>query len=168
MTEIKVCSKYPDYGCDEYGNVYSRKSGSWVQMNPTFNDNYYRVSVYHNDVRTNIKVHTLVYLCFYENIPENMILDHIDRNTKNNHISNLRLVNNTKSAKNKNKYKNSKSIYKGVSRNSKNTKWIAQIRINKILKHIGCYDLEIEAAIAYDKTASILGYTTNKSLGLLH
>ncbi len=51
------------------------------------------------------------------------------------------------------KGRESSSIYKGVYKHTKNKNWIARINVNKKLKHIGVFETEIEAALAYNRAA---------------
>lgn len=80
-------------------------------------------------------------------------VDHINRNTLDNRKENLRLVTQQQNMFNKGNKIGSKSIYKGVSLHTKNRNWIAHIRYNKKTIHIGSYNSEIDAAIAYNKKA---------------
>lgn len=61
------------------------------------------------------------------------------------------------------------SSYKGVSRSS-DGKWVAYITVNYKKKHIGCFDNERAAGLAYDRAALRFHgkfASTNKRLGLL-
>ena len=78
-------------------------------------------------------------------------IDHIDINPSNNRIENLRIVNNSQNLKNRNKFKNCSSKFKGVSWNKQNNKWKAHISINGKSKHLGYFEKEEEAAEAYKK-----------------
>lgn len=40
----------------------------------------------------NYSVHRVVYILFYKELPDNMDIDHVDRNKSNNSINNLRMV----------------------------------------------------------------------------
>lgn len=79
------------------------------------------------------------------------IVDHIDHNTLNDKIENLREASSSENNKNRMSRKNSTSQYLGVHWEGK--KWRVQIMVNKKLKHIGCFLTEIEAALAYNKAA---------------
>ena len=78
-------------------------------------------------------------------------IDHIDINPTNNKIENLRVVNHSMNMRNKNKFKNSSSKYKGVSWYKITNKWLSQIRINGKIKHLGYFDNEGEAYECYKK-----------------
>jgi len=68
-------------------------------------------------------------------------IDHIDRNSFNNHISNLRLVPHSVNQQNKN--------VKGYSWNKKCGKYYSSIKINNKSIHLGCFNTEEEAKQAY-------------------
>lgn len=84
-------------------------------------------------------------------------VDHKDRNKTNNQRDNLRIA--TSSQNNCNVAKRKGSIYsdyKGVSYKRDLHKWFAQIQKHKQKYHIGYFETEIEAALAYNRWAMIL------------
>lgn len=78
----------------------------------------------------------------------NVIIDHIDRNTLNNTRNNLRIAN--KSINARNKKARGTSQFMGVSLH-RGKKWIAHIKIDGKYKHLGSFDDEKQAALAYNK-----------------
>lgn len=85
---------------------------------------------------------------------EGLIIDHIDGNGLNNQKSNLRHCTITQNAHNRKNRRNSKSKYKGVSKYGK--KWAARIMFNKKPIQIGTFEIEEDAALAYNKYAKKL------------
>jgi hypothetical protein len=79
-------------------------------------------------------------------------VDHLDHNTSNNQKENLRNVTRSQNNTNRNKRIGTSSKYKGVCWNKGNKKWVAIIWN----KHLGCFDTEEEAALAYNKVAAEL------------
>ena len=78
-------------------------------------------------------------------------VDHIDRNTVDNRIENLRLATHAQNCANVGKRKGTySSEYKGVYWNKAKKKWQAQIKVNQKSIHLGYFDLECEAAMEYD------------------
>ena len=75
------------------------------------------------------------------NFSPNNHIDHIDRDTSNNNINNLRVVSNQQNTFN--------TSCKGYSWHKKSNKWRALIRINGESKHLGLFDVEQEARNAY-------------------
>lgn len=71
-----------------------------------FKQRYWYVNLMHNGIKKNYRVHRLVYLTFKGDIPNDKVIDHIDGNTSNNHISNLRCVSMSENALNPNTYYN--------------------------------------------------------------
>lgn len=79
--------------------------------------------------------------------------DHKDGDGLRNIKDNLRVVTNLQNQLNKRPVEGKSSKYKGVSWNIGVEKWIAHIRVDKKLKHLGCFEDENEAALIYDSAA---------------
>lgn len=91
---------------------------------------------------------------------DNIIVDHIDGNTLNNTWANLRTCNKAQNQQNRPGLivKNGKRVtsrFKGVSLGYKG-KFIAQIRANNSVYHLGTFISETEAAMAYNEAALVL------------
>jgi hypothetical protein len=91
---------------------------------------------YVNGKRLNVRLHRLIMNC-----PENMLVDHIDRDTLNNTKKNLRIVTEQENLMNKGIYKNTKSGIKGVCFNKQTGKWRATVSGlgNGKQKHLGSF-----------------------------
>lgn len=89
--------------------------------------------------------------------PQGFCTDHIDGNKLNNTRANLRICTTTQNAHNTNPYRKrrvgAQSAYKGVGWHTKSGKWRAFIVVDKKHIHLGCFDSERDAAIAYNKAA---------------
>ena len=88
-----------------------------------------------------------------QNIPNGYIVDHINGNKLDNRMCNLRFATIKENNANRAAKNNSSSQYKGVSFDRSRGKWISSIQIDGKTKHIGRFDNERDAAIAYDNTA---------------
>ena len=102
------------------------------------------------DTRLNGKrcrVHQLIYIYHYGEIPQGMYIDHIDNNTQNNFPENLRLVTPLENAWNKGKLKNKK--IKGYYYDKGRKRYRAQITINKKKIHLGSFKTSEEAEKAH-------------------
>lgn len=88
---------------------------------------------------------------FLVDAPETMDVDHKDRNPLNNTRSNLRICNRSQNSMNRPPKPNSSSQYKGVCYHKRDKIWLARL----CGKTIGRFITEIEAAMAYDKAATI-------------
>lgn len=102
------------------------------------------------------KAHRLIFLYHHDYVPE--FLDHIDGDKSNNDILNLRGATNQENTWNSKKRKsyNGKSAssdYIGVYWNKQRGKWQAVITNDSKHKHLGFFDSEIDAALAYDRAA---------------
>ena len=94
----------------------------------------------------------LVAIAFLKHIPDGtnkVVINHIDGNKLNNHISNLELVSNRYNTADGYIRKGTSSIYTGVSWDKKNKKWRSQIQINKKKILLGLFNTELEASDAY-------------------
>lgn len=104
-----------------------------------FKQRYWYVNLTHNGIKKDYRVHRLIYITYKGNIPKNMVIDHIDGNTSNNNINNLRCVTQSKNCQNLN------TIYKRF-------KPVLQIDIvtNKIIAEFpSCKDALISLGFNY-------------------
>ena len=100
------------------------------------------------------KASHLIYI--YHHGKDVQFIDHIDGDTTNDRIENLRECNLQQNAYNRRAQINTSSQYKGVSFCKKLNKWECSLATNGKQKKIGMFKTEIDAAIAYDKIAKVI------------
>lgn len=83
-------------------------------------------------------------------------VDHKDRNAMNDKIENLREADRFENSRNTTSRKASTSKYLGVSFNSQHSKWVSNIQFNHEKIYLGWFDIEHDAAIAYNKASKEL------------
>lgn len=95
--------------------------------------------------------HRIVYSIFHNtNLQSNQIIDHIDRNSKNNNPYNLRLVSINQNMRNTKKRLGTSSKFKGVCQQKLTNKFLAYITVDKRTTRLGSFVLESDAAKAYN------------------
>jgi hypothetical protein len=102
--------------------------------------------------------------------PPGVMIDHWDGNSLNNCRRNLRISTCPQNQMNRRKRTVLTSRFKGVSWKKKNKNWVAQIRADNKVIHLGSFKLEEDAARMYDVAAEkMFGVfaATNKRMGLL-
>ena len=91
--------------------------------------------------------HRLAWLYVYGHWPSADI-DHIDRCSTNNAVSNLRCATRKQNMENTGLQSNNTSGFKGVSWGKELCKWVAHIQHNRKQIHLGSFDTPEEASLA--------------------
>lgn len=122
----KAIKGFEDYLITDTGRVYSIKSQKYMKQRQN-NRGYLMVSLCKNAKHTNLLVHRLVAKAFLKNVYNKPQVDHIDRNQDNNHVANLRWVDNTENFLNRDHSKVREAGLKGAKvskrKNSKPLVW---------------------------------------------
>ena len=150
---IKQVPGHPLYEVSDNGMVFSNRSGTRLQMKGVKSVNGYQNFTI--DKRT-YGVHQLVAMAFLNHVPCGLkiVVDHIDENKQNNHVSNLRLFSNRTNVHNKRT--NRSSMFKGVYFHFYNSKYVAQICLNGKSKYLGAFECHIKAHLEYLKAYKIV------------
>lgn len=146
------------YSINEKSEIWSHRYGKCLKPTP-INNGYLMVKLYRDFLTCDWGVHRLMALTFLglKIVPkesgksDGQHVDHIDRNTKNNHISNLRLCTRSQNRAWGKKQK-TRSNLRGVYPKSSG-RFQVMIRVNDKLRSIGYFSDPIEGAKAYDAEA---------------
>lgn len=146
LTEIfKIIKDYPNYEISNYGNVKNISTGKTLKHR-TQTRGYKTVRLYNDNGSKNFLIHRLIGIHFIDNPNNYEIIDHIDRNTSNNNINNLRWVNLQTNNYNSDKHKGiHTSKYKGVYYSKKYNHYTSSIVVNGDKIHLGSFKNEEEA-----------------------
>ena len=138
---------FPNYQVSTFGNVKNVKTGRILK--PSIgSDGYYIVKLYNDDVKVTKRIHKLIALTFLENPDDKKCVDHVDRNSKNNHISNLRWATYVENSQNASIKSSNTSGIAGISWYKKTNKWHARIQVNGVQKHLGYFENKDDAITA--------------------
>ena len=102
------------------------------------------------------QIHKLVAIAYLNHTPDGhiIVVDHIDNNKLNNHVTNLQLLSNRLNcSKDKRGYS---SKYIGVSWCNRTQKWCAYIKINNKTKFLGRFKSELDASKRYENELKLL------------
>lgn len=144
VLKLKIISKkYGDIYTmidDEFKNLVSNYK---LRVSKSGNNLYIKCRKIGDKTFKSINIHNL--------ITGFSFVDHINGNTLDNRLENLKDSNYSKNNKNASKRKDYKySKYKGVGYDRSAKKWKARIQANGKRIEIGLFNSEIEAAIAYN------------------
>lgn len=95
-------------------------------------------------------IHRLVYEAFHGKLIDGLVIDHIDGNTKNNNVNNLRQISNRENvAIGHNRKKKNDTLPTGVTFYEHIKKYGAYINIQKRRYHLGVFSSIEDASMAY-------------------
>ena len=143
--EWKDVEHYPGYKISNLGRI---KGKDGYLLKPYITTKGYRqVGLWRSeDGRKYLRMSRLVYQHFGEDEwNPNLTVDHMNHNTEDDCISNLRLISHSKNSSNQQLL----GHYRGVRRHG--NKWQSQITHKKEKIYLGSFDTELEAAQARDK-----------------
>jgi len=100
----------------------------------------------------NYRAHRVIWAMVHGEWPDSQ-LDHINRDKADNRISNLRLASNTQNNANRTPLLGSTSKYLGVTWHKLRGKWQAGIVSRTKRTHLGLFEQEEDAALAYNFAA---------------
>jgi hypothetical protein len=109
----------------------------------------------------NHKVHRLIWIYHYGNIPSGKVVDHINHNRSDNRIENLRLVTHQDNCKNRRHLTKTLSNTIGVYYRKKEDKWIAMIGLNNQVYYLGIFKTKGEAVLARQRAEVEYGFHRN-------
>ena len=107
-------------------------------------------------VRDGGKQMTILMHRVVNNTPDGLETDHRNQDRLDNRKANLRNATNSQNQMNRAKSSGCSSRYKGVYWNKRDSKWMARIKINGKLTHLGYFICEIVAAAKYNEEAKKL------------
>lgn len=137
------------YEISNFGRVKNAKHNTMLKMHNK--EGYQRLALHRNGKSRCVYVHRLVAETFIENHdPKKKVVDHIDRERTNNHVSNLRWATLSQNSKNRH-ITGGKSKYKGVTFRERNQKYEVNACFNSKHHYIGSYENEKQAAKAYNE-----------------
>ena len=135
------------YAISEDGRVFNLIRG--IEMKQHDIDGYMCVKFRVNNEIKNYRVHRLVYEAFKGRIIDNLVIDHIDGNKKNNNIENLRQLPNRENCNLGIQEKRNDKLPRGVRRFNKDNMFGAEIGIEKERYYLGTFKTPEEASDAY-------------------
>lgn len=140
------------YQVSNQGNVRSLYSNDIQELQKiNHSKGYLIVNLMKEKKRKTIKIHQLVAMAFLNHVPNGntLVVDHINHDKKDNRLSNLQILTNCENVRKRLNKSSYSSIYQGVTYFKQTGRWKAQFQYKKVRKHLGYFDTEYEAHLAY-------------------
>jgi hypothetical protein len=97
------------------------------------------------------RIHRVIYEKMYGNIPDNLVINHINGKKDENRIDNLELLTNQQNCQYKGKYSNNTSSQKNIHWHKASGKWWVSIIVNGKKKYYGSFERIEDAIIKRDQ-----------------
>ena len=133
---------YPNYLIYNDGRVYSNNRKRFL-IPQEIKDGYLRVGLSNSENRKWFLIHRLVALHYIDNPNNKQYVDHIDRNTQNNDISNLRWVTTQENMDNRDLISNTGEKY--ISYDKRDDGYDIRVKGNRI--YLKCKNHTLQDAI---------------------
>jgi len=136
------------YQVSDLGRVKSFKLNSEKILSNRKAGRYHKVTLCKDGLTKDKYIHVLVVETFinYKGGNRSIVVDHINNDRFDNRLNNLQVIS---QRENINKNCNSSSNLYGVRKGYKD-KWYSQIRVGEKTTHLGTFDTEHRASIAYN------------------
>ena len=139
------------YIVSNFGNVICLRKNKRRSLSKRISPSgYLRVTLHKESNRRTYFIHQLVAMAFLGHIPNGnaLVINHKNFDKLNNNIDNLEIVTNRENSNRK--HLKSTSNFVGVDYHKKSKKFRSRIVYKKKLIHLGFYDSEILASVAYE------------------
>ena len=120
---------------DRYRRAWNSRNANKEAFTSINSDGYKSGSIF----GISCKAHRVIWAISHSYWPD--VIDHIDGDTLNNRLDNLRSVTQHDNCRNTARHKNNNTGVSGVSWHSRNETWCVYVTINKKRKHIGSFNL---------------------------
>ena len=159
--EFKIIVGFENYLVSNYGNVKNKKTNK-ILKHSIDRHGYKKVNLYENNNIFTKRIHRLIAEAFVENPLNKPCVDHIDNNTQNNNINNLRWATHQENSRNKSMQINNTTGIKGITREK--NKWRARVKIDGISIHLGYFDnIEDAKQARINKVQQVFGEFAHSS-----
>jgi hypothetical protein len=116
---------------------------------------YIQFGLYNDDnIKKSLRKHQIVYKLFNQDYElfrgMKLVVDHINGDITDNHISNLQLITQRDNCSKEKTIKSGLPV--GVCYDKKTEKYKSYIKVNNDKKYLGCYETITEASLIYQKT----------------
>ncbi len=121
-------------------------------------DGYKKTKLVKDRVKKTLTIPQIIAITFLGHTPNGntLVVDHLNGNKIDDRVENLRIVTTRENATKcyRSDRENLSSKHHGVSWNSRNSRWIAQIRANGVYVYLGLFINELDASDAYQSALS--------------
>lgn len=143
------------YEISKEGEVRNVRTGRVLKPNVN-TKGYHQVWLFNTTKKQYLGIHQLMAITFLGHVPNGnvTVIDHINSVKTDNRLENLQILPHRDNVSKGFLEKGTKSSnYTGVYKynNGKNEGWVAKIRINRILIHLGYFHTQEEGAQAYQQ-----------------